>query len=162
VTTPGAVPCASASNDMLGLFSAKNVIVADNLLKDPITAKSGSGSPVIWGPASGVQVQAVVLAESSFTVQNYGQGSTNAETCGSSTSGRGCLYLTGGVIQYQRGAVGTTSGSGYVKQYSYNACAGSAPPPYFPTTGHFVRGHYYEIDPTGFNLATYWQQLVPR
>jgi len=162
VTTPGAVSCASAANDMLGLFSAKNVIVADNLLKDPITAASGSGSPVLWGPASGIQIQAVVLAESSFTVQNYGQGPTASETCGASTSGRGCLYLNGGVIQYQRGAVGTTGGTGYVKQYSYNACAATSPPPYFPTTGHFARGHYYEIDPTGFNVATYWQQLVPR
>ena len=39
--------------------------------------------------------------------------------------------------------------------------ATTSPPPYFPTTGHFVRSRYFEVDPTGFNIATYWAQLVP-
>ncbi len=35
------------------------------------------------------------------------------------------------------------------------------PAPYFPTTGHFARGHYYEVDPVGFDVAQYYQMLTP-
>ena len=32
---------------------------------------------------------------------------------------------------------------------------------YFPTTGHFVRERYYDIDPVGFDLPGYWSMLTP-
>jgi hypothetical protein len=70
--------------------------------------------------------------------------------------------VTGGVIQASRGAVGLTSGEGYVKRYQYDQCGANNPPPYFPTTGHFVRGHYYEVDPTSFDVNSYWSLLVPK
>ncbi len=60
-----------------------------------------------------------------------------------------------------RGAVGTTSGSGYIKRYSYDACAFQTPPPYFPTTGRFFRNRYYEIDPVGFDVTTFFRSLTP-
>jgi len=162
VTDPSSTtPCSSPSRDMLGMFSGTNVIVADNLINDPFppTGGFGSGTPYTWETTKDEFIQGVVLALTSFTVENYSTGSQTAEPCGSVSAGRGCLYLTGGIIQYQRGAVGLTSGEGYKKQYSYDQCAASNPPPYFPTTGHFVRGHYYEIDPTSFNIATYWGLL---
>jgi hypothetical protein len=49
-----------------------------------------------------------------------------------------------------------------VKRYQYDQCGANNPPPYFPTTGHFVRGHYYEVDPTGFDVNAYWSLLVPK
>ncbi len=55
------------------------------------------------------------------------------------------------------GAVGTGE---HVRPVTL-ACAGMNPPPYFPTTGHFVRGHYYEVEPVNFNIDTYWQRLIP-
>jgi hypothetical protein len=54
-----------------------------------------------------------------------------------------------------------TTGQGYIKRYSYDACGLTDPPPYFPTTGHFTRGHYFEVDPTNFNIASYWSLLIP-
>ncbi len=35
------------------------------------------------------------------------------------------------------------------------------PPPYFPTTGHFVRSHYYPVDPVGFDIQDYFDVLTP-
>jgi hypothetical protein len=57
--------------------------------------------------------------------------------------------------------VGTGAGTGYVKRYSYDACAAEEPPPYFPTTGHFSKGQYYQVDPAGFNVSTYYDMLTP-
>jgi hypothetical protein len=97
----------------------------------------------------------------SFGVQNYSTGSNNAIPCGTTTWGRGCLYLTGGLIQNTRGAVGTGGGTGYVKRYSYDRCAVVNPPPYFPTTGRFQDNRYYELDPVRFNVRNLFQSLVP-
>jgi hypothetical protein len=98
-----------------------------------------------------------------FTVERYDQGSTSAEVCDKTIdAGRGCLKLTGGIIQNTRGAVGQVDGHGYVKRYSYDACAASNSPPYFPTTGHFVRDRFFEVDPTGFDVDSYFALLTPK
>ena len=73
--------------------------------------------------------------------------------------GRGCLYVTGGIIQVTRGPVGTGSGTGFSKSYSYDACAASYPPPYFPTTGRFTDNRYYEVNPVGFNVVSLFQSI---
>lgn len=81
--------------------------------------------------------------------------------CEATVWGRGCLYLTGGIIQDTRGAVGLASGRGYLKRYAYDQCAAVDPPPYFPTTGHFARGRFFEVNPVGFDVAAYYQMLTP-
>ena len=101
-------------------------------------------------------VHAVVLTLNVFRVQNHNTGPTNREACSTTNWGRGCLQLTGGIIQRQRGPVGTTAGTGNLKRYDYNACAYSDPPPYFPTTGHFARNRVYELNPVGFNVAAWF------
>lgn len=157
VTDPAAATC----NDILGLFSGNDVVVADNLLNDPIPWTPGQ-APVSWDTDTKDEfINGFVLALNVFTAQNYDQGSTHAEDCAPANDGRGCLYLTGGIIQRQRGPVGLTTGQGYIKRYSYDACGLTDPPPYFPTTGHFYRGHYYEVDPTNFDIASYWSLLIP-
>ena len=103
----------------------------------------------------------VILALDIFTVEEYNLGSTNDESCETTVNGRGCLYLTGGIIQKTRGAVGTSSGFGYTKHYSYDGCASAQPPPYFPTTGRFSKGQYYQIDPVGFLVQAYFDMLTP-
>jgi len=157
ISNPGTGNC----KDILGMFSGNDIVVADNLINDPIPYISSSSTPIHWDETNDMWINGFVLALDIFTVESYSTGSSNATPCGASNSGRGCLYLTGGIIQKQRGAVGLTSGQGYIKRYSYDQCGASAPPPYFPTTGHFVSGHYYEVEPTGFNIATYWPLLVP-
>jgi len=77
------------------------------------------------------------------------------------SNGRGCLYLTGGIIQQQRGAVGLSDGTGFTKRYSYDKCALYNPPPYFPTTGRYTDNRYYEVDPSGFNITALYHSLTP-
>jgi hypothetical protein len=158
VTNPGTVNCA----DVLGLFSGGDIIVADNLVNDPAPGVSTVPSTRTWDETPDTWLDGFVLALGSFKAENYNKGSRNAALCGAAGSGRGCLFVSGGVIQTSRGAVGLTTGEGYVKRYQYDQCGANNPPPYFPTTGHFVRGHYYEVDPTGFDVNSYWSLLVPK
>lgn len=158
-TAPGQVSC--RNGDILGLFSGANIVVADNTLNSPVRPTSAANY-FTYDDTKDEFVNAVVLALDVFTAENYASGATTAEHCESRVWGRGCLYLTGGIIQRTRGAVGTTSGTGYLKRYSYDSCAFSEPPPYFPTTGHFARGRYYEVDPRGFNVAEYFARLTGR
>jgi hypothetical protein len=154
-------PAAPGRNcrDMLGLFSGANVILADNLIQDPIPQLQG-GNWVTWDETQDEFVHAVVLALNSFAVQNWNQGPGNAERCQGVMRGRGCLYLIGGIVQRERGPMGSTSqGWGHLKRYSYDACGAESPPPYFPTTGRFSRGHYFEVEPTGFSINAYWALL---
>jgi hypothetical protein len=153
---PGSAPC--LSSNMLGLLSAGSVYMADNTINAP------------WDPGSGYRnyddsnddfLQAVVLTLNSFTAENYSTGSGSAQPCQGTNWGRGCLYLTGGIIQGTRGAVGTSGGTGYIKRYAYDVCAFQTPPPYFPTTGRFIRNRYYEIDPVGFSVGQFFEDLRP-
>ena len=159
VTIAGSANC----SDILGLFSGGDIVVADNLLNDP-TPYYVKNTPKVtshYDETPDEFIDGFVLALGSFTAWNYDKGPTNGEPCGGVKAERGCLFVAGGVIQTTRGAVGRTSGEGYVKRYSWDQCGSTNPPPYFPTTGHFVRGHYYEVDPTGFNVNSYWSLLVP-
>jgi hypothetical protein len=160
-TNPGAGVC-NDGTDMLGLFSGNDILVADNTINAPVNPTNNGGNDYkSYDDTEDEFVDAVVLAIGVFTVENYDSGAERAEPCGSRQWGRGCLFLTGGIIQSTRGAVGTTAGTGYVKRYSYDACAAASPPPYFPTTGHFVRGRYFEVDPTGFDVTSYFAKLTP-
>lgn len=157
-TDPGLGTC----EDIAGIFAGDDIRVAENPLNNP------------WGSigynyrtfddTKDEFIHGVILALDIFTVQNYSSGSGSYEPCEGNATGRGCLYLTGGIIQKTRGAVGTIwgggGGAGYVKRYSYDPCAAQQPPPYFPTTGHFVKGQYYEIDPSGFDITAYFGQIT--
>lgn len=160
-TDPGVAAC-GPDKDILGLFGNGDILIADNTINPPVSPQN-NGAYGTFDDTPDEFVHAVVLALNQFTVERYDQGSTRDERCGTSLWGRGCLYLTGGIIQRTRGAVGTIQnpgGTGYLKRYSYDGCAGSYPPPYFPTTGHFARGRYYEVDPTNFDVASYFRLLT--
>jgi hypothetical protein len=57
----------------------------------------------------------------SFWVQNYNQGAD-----------LGRLAVRGSIAQKWRGAVGTSGGTGFDKDYSYDTRLQFASPPYFP------------------------------
>ena len=156
-TDPGAGLC----QDMLGIFSGERVIVADNLLNAPVRPRN-NWSHRTYDDTKDEFFHGVILALDIFTVQNYNAGSRNDESCEATTWGRGCLYITGGIIQKTRGAVGTGAGTGYVKRYSFDACAATEPPPYYPTTGHFAKGQYYQVDPVEFSVPAYFELLTPQ
>ncbi|HET7229408.1 MAG TPA: hypothetical protein VFJ16_05365 [Longimicrobium sp.] len=145
--------------DMVGLFAGNNVVVSDNSLNTPQQIPTAGTTWYSFDDSNtGVFLQGVVLALNLFTVQNYDQGPTDANDCEASNWGRGCLYLSGGVIQHTRGAVGLSDGHGFLKRYSYDVCAAKKPPPYFPTTGRFSRSRYYEIDPVNFDVAAFYNR----
>jgi hypothetical protein len=155
-TDPGAGTCA----DILGIFSGNDVIVADNTLNRQQQSNNGGGFRT-YDATSDEFIHGVVLALNIFTVENYNGGPNGGEACQGTNWGRGCLFLTGGIIQDTRGAVGTTGGTGYLKRYAYDQCAATSPPPYFPTTGHFARGRFFEVDPVGFDVTSYYGLLTP-
>jgi len=149
-------PAVGVCDDILGIVAGGNILVADNLINAPVQQPDNSWITARPVGNSDEWIHAVLLTLNIFTVQNYDQGQTDREDCGTTDWGRGCLQLTGGIIQQTRGAVGTTAGTGNLKRYSYNSCALTDPPPYFPTTGHFARNRVYEIDPVGFNVTTWF------
>lgn len=153
-------PGAGSCTDILGLFSGKSVVMSDNPINSPATLNNTT-TYYTWDDTAPEFVHAVVLALQTFEAENYESGSNRDQPCESTTWGRGCLYLTGGIIQAIRGGVGNSAGYGYLKRYSYDPCAFTNPPPYFPTTGHFARGRTLEIDPIGFNVANLFDMLTP-
>jgi hypothetical protein len=151
-------PSLNRCRDILGIIASNNVDVADNALNDPPQIggvyKVVSATPDLF-------LHAVIMAiNTSFQVENYSGGPNNALNCGGQVDGRGCLYLTGGLIQEARGPVGLSDGHGYVKRYSYDRCVLVDPPPYFPTTGRYVDNRYYELDPVGFNVGQLFSRLA--
>jgi hypothetical protein len=156
-------PVKSVCRDMLGLISLKDVVIADNAINTPPQVGTAS-NPKYYSldDTKDFYFHGVIMAlGTSFRVQNYGSGPVDVNDCNGINNGRGCIYLSGGIIQESRGAVGTSSGSGYAKRYSYDQCAVVNPPPYFPTTGRFQENRYLELDPAGFNHTTYFKSITP-
>ncbi len=107
----------SSSTDMLGLVSEGNVIIDQN-------AHQASGSTDLTIHAS------IMALNTSFKVENYASGSP-----------KGTLNLLGGIIQKNRGPVGTfnSSGivSGFAKNYQYDGRLKASIPPSFPRESIF-------------------------
>ncbi len=109
------------STDTLGLIAERDVIISQSAPDD-------------------VEVNASVMAlGNSFTVENYWQGPA-----------KGTLTVYGGIIQDERGPVGTfnpstnTKASGYSKDYQYDPRLMTNPPPFYPTTGDYVISSWSE------------------
>ncbi len=155
-------PSLNTCADVLGLIADNDVVVADNGINSPQNVNPGGST--IWRSLDDTQdmyIQAVTMAlNTSFRVQNFTSGPTNDLNCQGTPVGRGCLYVTGGIIQVVRGPVGASNGWGFSKQYSYDACAAEYPPPYFPTTGRFTDNRYYEVNPIGFNVVNLFKSIT--
>jgi hypothetical protein len=154
-------PAVATCPDYLGLYAGLNVFVADNMILAPQAASNVPGDSV-WSmgtaaPSYSTYLQASILALNTFAVENYNAGVIDGLHCETVSAGRGCLYLTGGIIQGTRGAVGTlwpsgdSGETGYIKRYAYNTCGLTDPPPYFPTTGRFSADRSYEMSPVNFD-----------
>lgn len=153
-----AVNAPTVCPDVLGVIAGNNITVADNSINNPPNV----GVYKTMDDTKDLFLHGTMMAlNTSFGVENYDQGANNAMDCEGTNGGRGCLYLTGGLIQERRGAVGLLSGEGYIKRYAYDRCALASPPPFFPTTGRFLDNRYYEIDPVRFNITTLFAGLTP-
>jgi hypothetical protein len=159
-------PASGRCLDILGLLTDKDIVVADNGLNGPQDVTS-SGTWRSLDDTRDMYIHAVMMAlGTSFRAQNYFSGPVSVLTCDGKPSGRGCLFVTGGIIQKERGPVvqsssGGANVTGYAKRYSYDRCVLVNPPPYFPTTGRFQDNGYYELDPARFNVDSLFEALVP-
>ncbi|MDD5119725.1 MAG: DUF4900 domain-containing protein [Candidatus Omnitrophica bacterium] len=102
-----------ASTDTLGLISEEDVMIS-------------SGAP------TNLRIDASIMAlNTSFMLTNWWVGPA-----------KGTLTVFGGIIQKERGPVGTFSGttkvSGYSKNYQYDTRLLNSPPPFVPTTGDYI------------------------
>ena len=156
-------PGKGVCQDIFGILAAADVVVADNSINTPQDVNPGIGTTYkVMDDTKDLYLHGVVMAlNTSFTAENYSGGPSSATKCEATNNGRGCLYLTGGLIQLARGPVGLLSGRGYIKRYSYDRCAIINPPPYFPTTGRFSDNRYYELDPVGFNATALYKAITP-
>ncbi len=104
---------APGSDDYLGMIAEKNIVISKNA-PDNLEI---DGSMMALGD--------------SFIVERWWDSSYNKDT----------LMVLGGIIQQERGPVGTFSGSGklsgYSKNYIYDTRLNSKSLPYFPTTGEY-------------------------
>jgi hypothetical protein len=157
-------PVKGVCQDILGVISDKDIVLANNALNTP-PAVTGGSNPKYFSldDTKDFYFQGIMMAlGSSFRAEDYDSGPTDANDCVGVDNGRGCIYLAGGIIQLARGPVGTSNGTGFSKQYSYDHCAVVNPPPYFPTTGRFQDNRYVELDPAGFVDTTYFRSLSPK
>lgn len=149
---------AGICQDILGVIAMRDVVVLDNAINTPVNNNGWR----LHDDSPGLNLHAIMMTlQTSFRVENYDSGPTNALLCGTTPRGRGCLNLTGGLIMQARGAVGTSGGTGYMKRYAYDRCGLVKPPPYFPLTGRFLDNRYYEIDPVRFDVASLYASLTP-
>lgn len=157
-------PATGKCYDILGVISAHDIAVANNSIQAPQAYYPNVFKK--FGGKSDVFLHGIMMAlNTSFFVEDFGEGATTASECGGRPIGRGCLYLTGGLIQRARGAVGRvgdTYGFGFIKRYSYDRCAMYDPPPYFPTTGRYNENRYYEIDPMNYEAGKLFSSLRPK
>jgi len=105
----------SSSTDTLGIVSEQDVMI-------PSSAHTN------------IEIDASIMAlNTSFYLQDW-----------STVAAKGNLTVFGGIIQNQRGPVGTfnaatnTKLSGYSKIYTYDTRLLSNPPPFVPTTGDYI------------------------
>lgn len=109
------------TEDMLGIVSNSNVRISED-------AHLENGSQDVNVHAS------IVALGTSFGADNYNTGSP-----------RGDLNLLGGIIQVQRGPVGTfgrRSTTGYAKNYSYDERFQERVPPFFPRQNFYSVKHW--------------------
>lgn len=166
-TNPGVTSgSCKPDDDMVGLFSGANVLWADNMLNSPQQRRDNSNNGGAWllprksfnpsTTSSDLSLHAVVLAMRSIATERPSPPS------GLTTPywvNRGYVRQVGGRIQSRAGQGGTLNGAnmhGYLSDISFNKCALSYPPPYFPTTGRWAVSQFYEIDPQGFNPALWF------
>jgi hypothetical protein len=115
----------------------------DNKCSSKATNLSSSEDPRGWGSLSNLEIDAAVLStHHSFIVDNY--------LCGAHL---GELKVWGSIAQFWRGPVGTSGGTGYTKNYTYDERLASNTPPEFisPTTTAWKSGRVTEAPP-GFEV----------
>lgn len=125
-------------------------LVANNFVRVYHPCSGGTNGA---GSLPGVTIQAAILAlKHSFIVDNW--------ACGASL---GKLNVEGAIAQYFRGPVGTTGGTGYLKNYTYNRRLKYREPPFFldPSQASWRISRQSEQVPPCTNLPPPGNPLCP-
>ncbi|MBU4589880.1 MAG: hypothetical protein KKG01_03045 [Candidatus Omnitrophica bacterium] len=132
-------------NGQLSVGTNRNIVIPDNIIynndprvdptsTDTLALIAERDTVISMGAPYDLEINASIMAlGNSFTVENYWEGPA-----------KGTLTVYGGIIQDERGPVGTfnastnTKVSGYTKDYQYDTRLMTNPPPFYPTTGDYV------------------------
>ncbi|MBL0938687.1 MAG: hypothetical protein IBJ03_07320 [Gemmatimonadaceae bacterium] len=163
-TTPGNTTC-TADDDIVGVFAGEHVLWADNLIQTPQQRRTNDNSGWLLprkdfsaSPASpDLQVHAVIMGLRTIGTERPSPPSGLTEAY---YVDRGFVRQVGGRIMSRAGQGGTIASGGtihgFTSDISFNRCALTFPPPYFPTTQHWRVSQYLEIDPRGFDIANWF------
>jgi hypothetical protein len=161
VTAPGSIPdcdaAAGVRSDILGLLTPHFFIIEDNNVNSPFMVNGVYQNG--YDETADETVHAAILTLNSVLSEDVGNGADDMEVCAGGPVGRGCFNMVGAAIQGKNAARMSSSGggaTGWNPQWTYDRCDGLRPPPYFPTTGRYFENRYYEIDPVGFSVATWF------
>ncbi|WP_340537187.1 pilus assembly PilX family protein [Nocardioides sp. GXZ039] len=137
VIVTGDITYAGGENgtDVLGLIAENSVKIYHPVNSSGNNLLRNNSRPVL----TNVTLSAAVLTlQHSFTVQYYQRGAK-----------LGTLKVYGSLAQRFRGPVGTSGGSGYLKNYNYDTRLRYSPPPYFldPVRSGWGQKVYGEVSP---------------
>jgi Tfp pilus assembly protein PilX len=142
--TDGNVTVSGTLNGKLSIGTNRNIIIPNNILyhEDPRTVPTTQDVLgliaerdvlISHSAPNNLEIDASIMAlGESFMLDGWWYDL------------KGTLTVYGGIIQKERGPVGTFNSStnqkvsGYSKDYHYDARLVSNPPPYYPTTGDYV------------------------
>lgn len=186
--TPPGTNC-SETGDIFGALAVQGIVTQDNNLQTPFRV----GGTYVGGfddtPADesyhmflltltnfGSDMPSTVSGGGTHNSPGYDgpTGSANAipssagETCGGARAG--CIRISGGISYANMDwagflSYGNGNGFGWASGHTYDPCGATNPPPYFPTTGRYLKSRYYEIDPVWLNqtgVAQYFKELQSR
>lgn len=186
-TTPG-TNC-TETGDIFGAISTSNVVIEDNNVQTPFkVGQYLAGAVPAWagGYVGGFDDTPADENYHLFMIMlgNWGGDipgipvytgpaspaipGTLPDRCANAASG--CIRVTGGmglgrIDWWTYWGVGGANSSGWAEAHAFDPCGVSNPPPYFPTTGRFVKSRYYELDPVWLNqttVANYFAELQSR
>ncbi len=175
-TTPG-TNC-SETGDIFGAISGVDVIIEDNSVQTPFKTNN-----VYWGgyddtPADENYDLFMIMLGNFYGDKPGSPGyngpaspaipGTTPDVCGGAAAG--CIRINGGMglgfVAYSTySGLASSNSSGWAEAHAYDPCGASNPPPYFPTTGRYVKSRYYELDPVWLNqttIAGYFRELQSR
>ncbi|MBP7217132.1 MAG: DUF4900 domain-containing protein [Candidatus Omnitrophica bacterium] len=143
--TRGSLTVSGTLNGQLTVGAARDIIIPDNIVyadnpivnpqSDDVLGIIAERDVVIDNSApQDLEINGCVMAmDTSFMMEDWWIGPP-----------KGVLTVLGGIIQDERGPVGTFNGfngqkvSGYSKNYRYDSRLLTNPPPFMPTTGDYV------------------------
>jgi hypothetical protein len=150
---------ALAGNNVLGLIANNDIFVYNpvkcngnwSAANQTCTGTPGTFANLLGTPISTIDA-ALLAIYHTFSVSNYDRGAS-----------LGTLTVNGSIAQEYRGPVAITGGSGYVKNYNYDARLAYLGPPYYlqPSTSGWVIRSWTEGCDAGLATCSALHRAVP-